>query len=196
MAYFCHVCFGEAHSFTNLFHAAEIWEVNNNSRTVIGLQVYLYNNTFLLQNGMFKPVVIENRVIDVLPKHKCSTTKTIDVCCIDAKGKYDRWLHICTSRWYYYNICILVGIEHNVDFRCCQCEPVAVTMVRARLWPATPQFPRLAFTFELLDWAETLLLECQVALQDLCKALYFKCPRIVVKVCKETGIHHSLHVYL
>jgi len=54
-------------------------------------------------------------------------------------------------------------------------------MVRARLWPATPQFPRLAFTFELLDWAEALLLECQVALQDLCRALHFKCPRIAVK---------------
>jgi len=35
-------------------------------------------------------------------------------------------------------------------------------MVRARLWPAKPQQPSLAFTFELLDWVETLLLECQV----------------------------------
>ena len=95
MAYFCHVCFGEAHTFTNLFHAAEIWEV---SGTVIGLQIYLYHNTFLLQNSMFRPVVIENRVIDVRPKHKCSTRKTIDICCIDANGKYDRWLCIYTSR--------------------------------------------------------------------------------------------------
>ena len=93
---------------------------------------------------------------------------------------------------YYY---ILVGIEHNVDFRCCQCEPVAVTMVRARLWPATPQFPRLAFTFELLDWAEALLLECQVALQDLCKALCFKCPCIAIKVCNENW-NSSFTVYL
>ena len=38
--HFCHVCFGEAHSFTNVFHAAEIWEVNNKSGTVIGLQIY------------------------------------------------------------------------------------------------------------------------------------------------------------
>jgi len=54
---------------------------------------------------------------------------------------------------------ILVGIEHNVGFHCCQCEPGGMTMVRARLWPATPQFPCLAFTFELLDWAEALLPE-------------------------------------
>ena len=55
-------------------------------------------------------------------------------------------------------------------------------MVHARLWPATPQHPRLAFSFEVLDWAEALLLECQVALKDFCKAMEFKCPHLVAKV--------------
>ena len=55
-------------------------------------------------------------------------------------------------------------------------------MVRGRLWPATPQHPHLAFCFEVLDWAEALLLECQVALKDLCKAMEFKCPHFVTKV--------------
>lgn len=39
-AYFCHVCFGEAHSRTNLFHAAEIWEVNS---IVVLLQYWIAN---------------------------------------------------------------------------------------------------------------------------------------------------------
>ena len=64
----------------------------------------------------------------------------------------------------------------------CQCKPLVATMVRARLWPATAQRLHLAFTFELLDWAEALVLECQVALKDLCKALCFKCPHLVNKV--------------
>ena len=55
-------------------------------------------------------------------------------------------------------------------------------MVRAQLWPAAPQRPHLAFTFALLDWAEALLIECQVSLKDFCKALCFKCPHLVVKV--------------
>ena len=55
-------------------------------------------------------------------------------------------------------------------------------MVRARIWPSTPQRPNLAFTFDLLDWAESLLLECQVALKDFCKALTLKCPHLVKKV--------------
>ena len=71
----------------------------------------------------------------------------------------------------------------------CQCEPLVATMVRARLWPATAQRPHLAFTFELLDWAEALVLECQVALKDLCKALCFKCPHLVTKV------YGCMHVY-
>ncbi|CAI8006843.1 hypothetical protein GBAR_LOCUS4927 [Geodia barretti] len=66
-------------------------------------------------------------------------------------------------------------------FSCCDCEPTALTMVRARLWPASPRLPKLAFTFELLEWAEALLLECQVALGDFCKALHFKSPHLTNK---------------
>ena len=74
------------------------------------------------------------------------------------------------------------GAEHHIKFMHCQCEPLVVTMVRAQLWPSTTHHPHLAFTFELLDWAEVLLLECQVALKDLCKALSFRCPRLSSKV--------------
>ena len=48
---------------------------------------------------------------------------------------------------------------NGVCYLCC--EPIAVTLVRVRLWPATPQNPRYAFCFDLLDWCEALLLECQ-----------------------------------
>ena len=65
-------------------------------------------------------------------------------------------------------------------------------MVRARLWPAAPQRPHLAFTFELLDWAEALLLECQVSLKDLCKALCFKCPHLIIKVVNDEWFHGAV----
>ena len=57
-------------------------------------------------------------------------------------------------------------------------------MARARLWPASPHNPHLAFSFDLLNWAEALLLECQVAMKDFCKALHFKCPHFIFKVSK------------
>ena len=79
-------------------------------------------------------------------------------------------------------------------FSCCDCEPTALTMVRARLWPASPRLPKLAFTFELLEWAEALLLECQVALGDFCKALHFKSPHLTNKVnSKHTLSLEDLH---
>ena len=73
-------------------------------------------------------------------------------------------------------------MEHNVQVTCCDCEPLPITLVRARLWPATPTYPKYAFTFSLLDWAEALLLECHVSLMDFCSALYFRCPYPVTKV--------------
>ena len=75
-----------------------------------------------------------------------------------------------------------LGMEHNIQFIHCDCEPLPLTMVRANLWPATPQHPRYAFTFNLLDWAEALLLESHVALKDFCNSLYFRCPYPVTKV--------------
>lgn len=63
-----------------------------------------------------------------------------------------------------------------MNFVCCSCEPVGVTLVRADLWPATPKNPCLAFTFSLLNWAEALMLECQVSLKDFSNSLKFMCP--------------------
>ncbi len=88
---------------------------------------------------------------------------------------------------------MVIGEEHNISFVSCSCEPLVVTMARARLWPSTPQRPHLAFTFELLDWAEALLLECQVALKDFCKALFLKCPHLMQKV---SCIFGQLKAYL
>ena len=88
--------------------------------------------------------------------------------------------------------CLILGVEHTITLICCQCEAVAVTMARARLWPATIQNPQLAFTFELLDWAEALLYECQVAVKDFLAALKFKCRHIVTKVDDDIYIHACL----
>ena len=43
----------------------------------------------------------------------------------------------------------------------------------------------IAFTFALLDWAEALMLECQVALKDFCNCLKFKSPFQTLKVANN-----------
>lgn len=52
-------------------------------------------------------------------------------------------------------------------------------------------YTRFAFTFNLMSWAEALLLECQVALKDFCEALYFKCPHNIMKVRMGYLLHYS-----
>ena len=74
------------------------------------------------------------------------------------------------------------GAEHQVKFVTCSCEPLAITMVRAHLWPATPQNARIAFSFRFLDLTEAMLLECQVALKDLCKAISYMHQYPIYKV--------------
>ena len=51
-----------------------------------------------------------------------------------------------------------------------------MTLVRARLWPASPQRPHIAFTFDLLDWAEALLLECQIASERVMQSIVLQMP--------------------
>ena len=60
-----------------------------------------------------------------------------------------------------------------------------MTMIMA----IAPKRPHLEFTFELLDWAEALLLECQVALKDFCSALYLKCSHVMNKVSSKEQSH-------
>ena len=81
-----------------------------------------------------------------------------------------------------------LGEECHIKFATCACEPLVLTMVRARLWPSSPQRPHFAFAFELLDWTEALLLEAQVSVHDFCKALYFKCSNRMAKVSRPTVV--------
>ena len=76
----------------------------------------------------------------------------------------------------------MLGEECQIQFATCSCEPLVLTLARARLWPSSPQRPHFAVAFELLDWTEALQLEAQVSLNDFCKALYFKCSNITTKV--------------
>ncbi|CAB3988685.1 Hypothetical predicted protein [Paramuricea clavata] len=110
---------------------------------------------------MFLSSPIIGRVLNPRPWHSCSAleAKAITVICDD-------------------------GRRHKLAVMSCPCEAVSVSLARLRLWPATSKNPTFAFTFDLLDWMEALLLECQVSVNDFCKALDFKIPRYVISVWK------------
>ena len=70
----------------------------------------------------------------------------------------------------------LLGVQHHVNVTFCHCEEEATTLIRYRLWPASPTRPVMAFAFDLLDRCESLLLECQVALCDFVASLKVNLP--------------------
>lgn len=83
---------------------------------------------------------------------------------------------------------------------CCTCYSVPEIFLWQGLWPASPVEPTLAFTTKLMEFALALVMECQVSIFDLVKALEFTAnPLIKVcyvftygKVCKvtESGNKH------
>ena len=140
------------------------------------------------KDGMYKPVVIQNRTIDVRQPHDCNSSTSVTLCCIDSNGMYiatSSMMFIPSIIGCHYELLMCLGTEHSIDFAYCGCEPLVATLVRARLWPSTPKYPHMAFSFDLFDWAEALLLECQVSLKDLCSAFHIKCPHLVTKVSRH-----------
>lgn len=53
----------------------------------------------------------------------------------------------------------------------CKCEMESVTLVRYRLWPSSPEVPRVAFDFKLMELAVVLQLEGCLSLKSFCDAI-------------------------
>ena len=68
---------------------------------------------------------------------------------------------------------IYVGIPRSINFQFCSCESDCIKLIRLHYWPATSTKPQIAFDFHFLDWLEALLLECQVAVQDMTQAISY-----------------------
>ena len=61
-----------------------------------------------------------------------------------------------------------------MDIVCCGCEPVAVTLIRFDLWPASPKDTREAIHMDLMQSLRSLLLEGQVAIKNFCESLKWR----------------------
>lgn len=55
-------------------------------------------------------------------------------------------------------------------------------MLQCGVWPATPVEPSVAFTLDLMEMTLRLMMECQVSIHDMLKALdFFKNPLLKVR---------------
>ena len=86
----------------------------------------------------------------------------------------------------------LLFCYHSVCVTFCACESEVETLIRSRLFAATPKQPQLAFTFDLLDWFEALMLECQVPAQDFVAAIGVLADSQLMKV--RTHVHFDIKI--
>ena len=132
------------------------------------------------------PFTCDDIKVDIRLEHRCSTKKDskVSMKMVSLASSVSVSIH-----WDVFTI----GMEHSIIlFVYCICEALAITMARAELWPATPTSPKFAFSFALLDWAESLLLEAQVSLKDFCNSLKFRCHSQVNKV----GIFYGMYLQI
>ena len=145
---------------------------------------------------------IANRSIDVHPNHACPTERAVSICCVDELGTELIWL-ACTfimQLWLYiyfnnrngthYFSFILSVWTTNFDIDTGPTVTCYCTKSSAGLY------------FNLLDWAEALMYECQVALKDLWGALQYKVPNLKKVNCQLTAFmteftsHSNQRVFL
>ncbi|KXJ21046.1 uncharacterized protein LOC110232517 [Exaiptasia diaphana] len=99
----------------------------------------------LWKGRTFVPYFIEG---DVLATHTCSSANAKNIVCIDEHGN-----------------------QHAKKVSFCSCESAVVTLVRLRLWPATPDRPSTAFSFKLMDLVSSVFLHCKVSLKEFTECL-------------------------
>ena len=77
-------------------------------------------------------------------------------------------MHVAQCMCKYVDIYIsCIGQHHGITVVFCGCKSPAERLLELNLWPATPSKPTLAFTIELMRFAQMLILECYASLYDI-----------------------------
>ena len=94
----------------------------------------------------------------------------------------------------------LLGQQFESVIELCACKPDVFFIVKQRLWPSTPSFPRIAFEFKFMDLLESFFFESQVSVSSFCASMTLLAPplqRINVNVCCHPLAckTHSIELY-
>ena len=85
---------------------------------------------------------------------------------------FTRCNHHCDSQYVRdLTVVDIKGRQHDVLITFCHCEAEPVTLVRFKLWPASPKSPRVAFQMTLMDLQRMLFLEGHLSIQSFCSTL-------------------------
>ena len=68
----------------------------------------------------------------------------------------------------------------------CACKPDGYFFIKQRFWPATPAFPRMAFTFQFMDLLKSLFIESQTSVSSFCASISNLTPPFL-KLLNDVG---------
>jgi len=89
-------------------------------------------------------------------------------------------------------VCAISGEEISVLCQFCECEAPPVTLRRFGLWAATPTEPRVAYTIDILQWAEALMLTSHVSLSSFLEAIRFRSGKMSIEVYIAMSFYNSV----
>ena len=112
----------------------------------------------------------------------CDTMKWKSVMCFGLEGKHLAYI-VDDITFEVINLNLNIGVPRQIEFPFCPCQGNAITLIKCQYWPGTPLNPKIAFSFELLDMLQALLLECRVAVQDFTQAVGYLIKTKTFKVC-------------
>ncbi|XP_028519375.1 uncharacterized protein LOC110253726 isoform X2 [Exaiptasia diaphana] len=118
------------------------------------------------QDEMFSPLYADHGVVGY--GHNCSTKVLQNFTLVDSSGR-----------------------QHVKRVEVCECEPIAVSLVRCNFWPGSPVKPTTAFHISLMNLLEKLFLQCQVSLYDFGEVLNLLQPQLGKTV--STSLYGTLN---
>lgn len=108
---------------------------------------------------MWNPAVVQYYLPS--PDHKYQNRHIIGglVLCTWKLGRFTCVHLICTGR------------QHSIPVLFCNCQSDVVTLLKLRLWAASPKRPTVAFHLDLMEWMRIMFLETQTSLRSMCQML-------------------------
>lgn len=81
------------------------------------------------------------------------------------------------------------GNHHLKYVQVCDCEPVAVTLLKCQFWPGSPANPTTGFSFKLMEFVEKVFLHCQVSLLNISEVIAELNPQLQPT---HVGLHEEI----
>ncbi|KAK6181329.1 hypothetical protein SNE40_009207 [Patella caerulea] len=109
--------------------------------------IVVFHSPQIWKGEFYVPLLMKN-IFSRFDEHNCGTEYMSTIYAVDVKGS-----------------------QHLCSVQLCRCEDTTTTLMRYRLWPSSPQKPRIAFDLRFMELLTVLLLESHLPAKSFCDAI-------------------------